>query len=188
MDSLKDILLKRKQEAEAQQNQEAEKPKMTKEDVVARFVSYIEAFYHSIENDWLKDLHDDGLCDFKREEMFINEERLGSYSVNELKVQMGNITVEFKPVGTVMIGTIGRIDMYVNGGYVSNALFIIVPENATGPRIRVVTWEEGVPKPKPEPEVEVGQFVWKYVERGGRMNYVSLDKTSFQSIILKNIQ
>ena len=182
---LKELLLKQKEE-EAKKKEDA-KPQMTKEMIIERFRSFVIQFIDKVVGDWLKELMDEGLVQCDPFDIEISEERLGTYSVVGLKTQIGKTEVVFRPVGTEMIGTIGRIDMIVNNRSIQDCMFILAPQKAKSPRIRVITWVEGEEKPKMPKEEDLGPLEWKYVERTDRMQYVSLNKESFQQVILKHI-
>lgn len=188
MESLKEMLLRQQKEEEERKKQEAQHPQMTRDEIVARFNKNIGIFINNVQNDWLKDLIDAGLCSCEVINMMLQEENIGLYRTIGLKVTMGRNVLEFHPIGTQLIGTIGRIDMIANGTHMHDVMFIIAPERATGPRNRVTSWVEGDPKPEPKPEPDLGELVWKYVNRSGRMQYVSLNRDVFQGIILKAIR
>ena len=152
---------------------------------IAMFKKYVDEFYNLVLHDWLKPIADDGNLTSHKEQIFITE-LTGEYKVSALYVSMGNISLYFKPIGTDLIGTFGRIDMYVNGNN-DPAMFILAGERAKYPRIVTQVWVEGEPKPKlPEPE-DMGKTVWKYVDRNGRIRYVSLNAKTFQDIIVNRL-
>ncbi|MBF0137196.1 MAG: hypothetical protein HQL65_13230 [Magnetococcales bacterium] len=51
------------------------------------------------------------LLDYVVEEIEIHEERLGTYTVPSMKIQLGSEEVKLEPMGLVIIGGLGRIDM-----------------------------------------------------------------------------
>ncbi|MBF0155423.1 MAG: hypothetical protein HQL64_16940 [Magnetococcales bacterium] len=51
------------------------------------------------------------LLDFFTEEIEINEEFLGTYPVPSMKIRLGSEEVNLKPVGSIILGGLGRIDM-----------------------------------------------------------------------------
>jgi len=71
---------------------------------VHRLISSIEA--------WLKPGEDEKLLSVRRIPITISEQHLGSYDVPSLRVEMpGSREVLISPVGTLVIGAAGRVDM-----------------------------------------------------------------------------
>lgn len=66
----------------------------------------------------------------KRQTLSITEELLGSYEVDSLLIGIGEDEMEVKPIGTHVIGAIGRVDLFGKGGSDRVALL-----DAGGPHI-----------------------------------------------------
>jgi hypothetical protein len=64
----------------------------------------------------------------------IYEEALGSYKSQELKITIGNNVAKLTPIGTILIGTIGRADLTGKRGTVK---FILADKESSGIKITV---------------------------------------------------
>ena len=90
----------------------------------------LDALYRSMEG-YLKRYMDSGQIALERRPIQLTEELLGTYDAEELAVSIGNDEVIARPVGTVLIGSRGRVDL-------------------SGPRktLRIVLLEKGGPAVK----------------------------------------
>ena len=95
---------------------------------IAKFQQRIEEFYTKIDNDWLQPYIAEGSIKTEINQINITEEALGTYSVPAKKLFIGDITLKFVPIGTILIATPGRIDLVYKGRTV---MFVLVDEAAT---------------------------------------------------------
>ena len=87
-------------------------------DVKDKWISEIEEFFSMIKR-WLNDSINKGLIDLKEKEIEISEENLGTYKTKSLQIFFENKKVEFVPIGKLVIGAEGRIDIkFVGGRYI----------------------------------------------------------------------
>jgi hypothetical protein len=77
---------------------------------------------------WLSPLNDQTDIAFVKKKYQIHEEKLGSYEANGLVVNFINASLEFKPVGSVIIGGYGRVDVI---GPEGKALLILTYKDET---------------------------------------------------------
>ncbi|MCL4408020.1 MAG: hypothetical protein M1542_01495 [Thermotogae bacterium] len=83
-----------------------------------KWVSQIEDFFSTIK-EWLNDSIRKGLIEVKEAEIEISEENLGNYKTKSLQISFENKKVEFVPIGRLVIGAQGRIDIkFINGRYI----------------------------------------------------------------------
>lgn len=76
---------------------------------------------------WAEALRDEGIVDeIHRSEISISEDMLGSYAAPRLVVSLRRRETRFTPVGTLLLGAVGRIDVSGSGG--SARLILAVPE------------------------------------------------------------
>lgn len=153
---------------------------------INEFKNNINLFYSKIQEEWLKEL--DGYVQYRRCPYSISEEMLGTYSVEALKVHMHHVTIEFRPVGTILIGSPGRIDMYVNHKE-NQGMFLMIREKLE--RMRPFNVNQIIngkrEATKPAADEDLGAFVWKYVDTSGDREYISLNAQTFQQILLSKI-
>lgn len=74
-----------------------------------RWIDFVNELYSQVQDMLLKS----GLkeSDFRRVPKTITEEKLGTYSVDALEASVGTRVVRFDPVGTLIIGGYGRVDV-----------------------------------------------------------------------------
>jgi hypothetical protein len=60
---------------------------------------------------WLTDAEDEKLIKVRKSNITISEETLGTYQAPSLTLTVGTKTVTLKPIGGVIIGADGRVDM-----------------------------------------------------------------------------
>ena len=111
----------------------------------------------------------------------LDEEHIGSYDVKSLEIQIGTIKVRFDPIGTLVLGVKGRVDMHGPHGTVK---FVLVPKTDSSPTIRVIIQEESS-KAKDEPEPVVEEWTWKILTRSPNIKYIELEEESFLSAIME---
>jgi len=142
------------------------------------FKKHVEEFYNSVCNEWLKDNIDKGLIITKRQLIQVYEESLGMYDIDALDIHIGSIVINLRPIGTILIGTRGRIDISYRS---RNGMFVLTGENIESPSAHIVISVNGE---KPSKQKDPGREVWKFVDRRGMMSYVSLNTEVFQQIIM----
>lgn len=79
-------------------------------------------------NKWLSPLNGQTDIAFVKKRYPIHEEKLGSYEADGLVVNFVNASLEFKPVGSVIIGGYGRVDVI---GPEGKALLILTYKDET---------------------------------------------------------
>lgn len=155
---------------------------------IAKFQQRVEEFYAAIDNDWLQSYIADGSIKTEVQKINICEERLGTYPVLMKKLFIGNITLKFVPVGTILIATPGRIDLEYKGRTI---MFVLVDEAATSASDFIYTEVkingEVVERSGPRKKF-TGNLVWKFTERGVRVHYHDIDAKSFENLILDLVQ
>lgn len=172
-------------------NKAMEKDKATQFDpaaLIAKFQKRIKEFYSAIDNEWLQTYIADGSIKTEMQEINISEERLGTYPVLMKKLFIGNITLKFVPVGTILIGTPGRIDLEYKGRTI---MFVLVDEAATSASDFIYTEVKingKVVKRSGPRKKFTGNLIWKFTERGVRVRYHDIDANSFQNLILGLVQ
>ena len=89
---------------------------------------------------WLAPLEKDGILRFSRSSVTLTEEPIGSYEIGVLEFSIGKQRVRFCPVGTLIGGATGRVDVRGQHGTRSiilrgNQWFVVerVPELKTVP-------------------------------------------------------
>ncbi len=140
----------------------------------------LEQLYASIE-DFMAGYIKGGVAKIDFEPIEINEEFSGIYTVNQLILTIGPSAIKFKPIGTMLIGSKGRVDVI---GPLGTARFVLVDKNLkhAGQMIRVSVTVEGEAPPKEE--ARAPDWTWKLVSPAPDMRFIDLDQATFFDVIL----
>ncbi|MDR6509703.1 hypothetical protein J2792_000543 [Novosphingobium capsulatum] len=120
-------------------------------------------------------------------EIELNEDFSGPYKVHQLNLQITNSVVTFKPIGTMLIGTKGRVDVQGPRGMVR---LMLVGKHIRSARdlIKITTavvtlGQTVVPPPTPKPNTTI-DWVWKIAGTPPAMTFTDLDESTFFDMIL----
>lgn len=81
---------------------------------------------------WLAELERDGLVRFVQVENEASEELLGSYKINQLEMDFKKTKVILQPVGAMVVGADGRVDMFRRGFHDQAVMLIYTTGNDEG--------------------------------------------------------
>ena len=178
-----------KQQFEDFLKQEHDKAQTPKFDPTQRIKEWLELINNLFGNvqDWLKDYTSKGQVQLEVKNSQHFEERLGGYEAPEMSIKINNKIATLIPIGTIMIGTRGRIDLV---GHKGTIRFILADKNATKPRIEVKVYtsdedrkrQEAEEKNKPKPTIEL---VWKIATNPPNIEYITLNQETFLQCLLE---
>lgn len=152
-----------------------EEEKFNPEKEKQEWLGFIEIFYDQIKN-WLKPFIDDGRMSINFVPKNITEEYIGTYSVENMDVMFVGQKLTFEPIGTLLIGTKGRIDLIGPKGSVQ---FILVDQDSTELKVRVSIRSASDPAPEEEPSKKI-EWTWKIIERtSSRIKYIDFSEDNF---------
>ena len=142
---------------------------------VYRFQTLVSGFFDTMETEWFSDCVEKGLMTIERERISICEDALGQYNTEKCRLKMGEEEIEFKPIGTILRGTDGRIDMLYKRNEV---MFVHVGEkfNRASDVMAVLK--------KLMPNKDLGQKVWKYTPKDARAHYMTANSQTVKSLIM----
>ncbi|RXT70623.1 hypothetical protein [Pseudomonas syringae] len=124
----------------------------------------------------------EGSTELSLHPIMIREESLGIYQVESAVLRIGNIKYIFSPVGTMLIGSKGRVDIVGPKGTRSVALI-----KGTGPKVTVtVTIGDETPIRKPQPNSGQEELPWRWVILSAKppYKYSEWNKENFQELIM----
>lgn len=134
------------------------------------YLGKLEELYHLVQTHLQKYIQSGEISRSYRDTTLV-EENIGSYVARQLVLKIGRKEVTFKPIGTLLIGTKGRVDVVGSAGQMRLAM---VDRDATGPRVRVtVTVGPAKDTPKKEEPKEV-HWIWKIITNPPDVRYVEL--------------
>ena len=136
------------------------------------WLDFIEVFYNSVEN-WLKPYMKQKKLKFSYTTSVISEDYIGSYKVKKMLIVFAGQQVIVEPVGTLLIGTKGRIDMEGTRGRVQ---FILADKDSKGMKIGFSEKEKQ----------NAQDWTWKIVVRDSRsIAYNEFNEDNFFSALME---
>jgi hypothetical protein len=114
----------------------------------------------------------------------LNEENIGSYSARQMVLRIGRQSVVLEPIGTLLVGSKGRVDII---GPAGKAQLLLVDSKASGPAslIHVTVGVGGkLPAPPPPKSLQELKWEWKIVTRPPERRFIEItQQTLFQLIM-----
>lgn len=132
---------------------------------------------------WLNVFKNSNVVSYKYEKKEINEEHIGLYNANKMIITIASEQILLEPIGTLLIGASGRIDMKGKNGTIK---FVLVPKQSNGPSIKfdIVTGDKPKLEEKKEAQIE---WEWKIATPPPSIKYIELDSDSFSDALLEVI-
>jgi hypothetical protein len=127
-----------KRHASSQEKQEADTAKYLE----ARrkwWVEEVDKLLGEIER-WLRPLLNEQTITFTKQHLTITEDHLGTYPVNSAEIRLADETLQLKPIGSLILGSFGRIDLTGPNGQVMLILNAEKASAQTGYRPTNPTW------------------------------------------------
>ena len=113
----------------------------------------------------------------------LNEENIGSYAAKQMVLRIGRQSVVLEPIGTLIIGSKGRVDII---GPAGKAQMLLVDSKASGPAslIHVTFGVGGKPPAPPAESSRKIKWEWKIVTRPPERRFIEItQQTLFQLIM-----
>jgi hypothetical protein len=109
-------------------------------------------------------------------EIPMNEENIGSYTARQMTLKIGPQEISLIPIGTLLIGTKGRVDVVGPSG---RTRFLLVSKETSRPNIRMRTVVRGqqVAPQREEPPRPI-TWTWKIATSPPRIEYIELTQES----------
>ncbi|MGA2174915.1 MAG: hypothetical protein ABSH38_08040 [Verrucomicrobiota bacterium] len=139
----------------------------------------LESFYRQIE-DYIAPYTRSGKMAVRKSNISITEERLGTYEAPAMTIALDSEKVELCPVGTLLIGAKGRVDMAGRTGVVK---FILTGRESTGVKIPfTVRGRNQAEHPPNVPKTPVKEeYVWKIATEPPKVRFIELTQETFFS-------
>jgi len=136
---------------------------------------------------WIKCYVDKGLIKVSKKKYLLYEEFYGEYEVDAIVLTFKEKVVYFEPIGTMLIGAKGRVDVKSEYGIRS---LILVDKDSGGPNIKINVFtsererKEHEEKEKVKPKKEIS-WDWKILDNKDRIKYIKLNEDNFFDIIME---
>ena len=167
-------LLKKHESKPAEKEVDWEKQKQ-------EWLNFIKVFYDSVES-WLAPYQKEGKLSYEYRKTQITEEHIGTYDVDIMVVDFAGQKLTLEPLGTLLIGTKGRIDMEGTRGRVQ---FILADKDSKGMKVNVSISIGGKSKEEPKERKEPN-WTWKIVLREPRkISYTEFTEDNFFDALME---
>lgn len=144
------------------------------------WLDLLKELYNNIEV-WLGELEDNDVVSYKYKNIKINEEYIGIYKTKKMIINIANEQISLEPIGTLLIGSKGRIDMTGKNGTVK---LVLTPKNSAEPSIKVKFEIDGEDKKVKDKDMPV-EWVWKIATPPPSIQYIRLNSDSFSDALLE---
>lgn len=175
-----DDFVKRQQELSAAAEEKIPfDPKKELED----WLRYLNVLYSDIQT-YLKDYISGGSISFKIEDKKLNEDFSGPYIAPRMIIRIGLQEIRLEPIGTMLIGSRGRVDVVGPAG--TSRLTLMNKKITSAHQLVSVTVID--PKNPPAARKPISQeieWVWKIVSRPPALGFIELNKESFLEMLLE---
>ena len=136
--------------------------------------------------EWLAPLVPE-VISIKEDTMEVYEEHLGSYEAPYLKINLYTEVVKLIPIGTIIIGGLGRVDLIGDEG----SVMIVLEQKGHRPQVRVYIGEEEISKSKKQPKPpDYNQMDTEWIiptEKGRPRKYQVLNREVFNNALMRVI-
>lgn len=148
----------------------------------------VKSLYDQIQ-DWLRPLENHPKFHIQFRKKLLNEEAIGEYEVSQMTIKIRGKKAVLDPIGAVIIGAKGRIDLTGPNGTVK---FILVDKRMTKPNFTVSTCvnPDSVKESQNVSEHYNApiQLEWKLMVYAPDLRYLTLDKDRFSNALLRVIR
>ena len=134
---------------------------------------------------FLKEYTDAGEIQLKTSPISLIEENIGPYTAKQLTLKIGRKQVRFQPIGTLLIGSRGRVD--VIGAGITEARLVLINKKFTraSDMIRVsINFAGKLPTPPKKDPTNIDQ-VWKIVTRPPERRLIELTQETLFDMIME---
>jgi len=142
------------------------------------WLSRLSDLYRLVES-YLTEFIEDGSVVISREPFNLSEEYIGSYTAEKLTITVGTQSVEMVPIGTLLIGSAGRVDMAGRRGKVR---FVLTDKSLDAPQISI-TVSNGDQKNEKD-EYREPDWAWKIATSAPNIRYIGLDREVFRDAMM----
>jgi hypothetical protein len=147
--------------------------------VKTEWLNKLYELYKNIEL-WITGFDNDGIVSFQYGNTELIEEHIGIYDAKKMTITIADNQVLLEPVGTILIGAKGRVDMKGKNG---TAKIVLVPEKSEGPKISASVSVDNEEKENKNSIPK--EWTWKLATSLPMVKYVDLDCDSFSDALLE---
>lgn len=154
-------------------------PEFNPQKEIAEWKQFLGELYGQIES-YLKPFIDSGQVKMRLLPRNLTEEDLGSYEVDAALIYIGDKKYILSPVGTMLIGSKGRVDLIGPRG--SRAIGLV---KGNGPTVRVVINTDAQAADVYEQKQDDEPWQWKILSRTPPFSFQDLNEDTFLSLMVE---
>jgi hypothetical protein len=147
------------------------------------WLGYLNDLYKEIES-FLSKYASLGQIRSRYQDIELNEEYIGSYNAKQMILRIGKQEVKLVPIGTLLIGFKGRVDVVGSSG---KAQIVLVDNRVTNPR-SLVHVSVGIGGKLPIVPKELPgniQWEWKILTRPPERRFIKVTQQTFLELIME---
>jgi len=145
--------------------------------------NFVQQFYDEV-GQWLKPYVDQKKLGYDYHDISLTEEYIGTYPLKAMNINFAGQQVKVEPIGTLLFGTKGRIDMEGARGRVQ---FILVDRDSKGMKVNVPISIKRELK-KENQERKEPDWVWKILlKEQRRIAYEEFNEENFFAALMEII-
>jgi hypothetical protein len=147
------------------------------------WLAYLDSLHTKIRY-FLRKYVDAGQVKVESAQVILNEENIGHYEAPQIVLRIGGQQVILRPVGTLLVGAKGRVDVE---GPAGRATILLVNKRAQSPAslVHVTVGTAGaLPATPAEPHEKI-EWEWKIVTRPPERRFIEITQESFFQLIME---
>jgi len=145
------------------------------------WLHFVQQFYDEIEQ-WLKPYVDQNQLKYDYHEISVTEEYIETYTVKAMNIYFAGQQVKVEPIGTLVFGTKGRIDMEGARGIIQ---FLLVAQDSKGMIVNISIDDESKTDNQGQKDFD---WSWKIVlKEQRRIAYEAFNEENFFSALMEII-
>lgn len=126
-----------------------------------------------------------GLIQFELSTIELDEENIGAYQAPMVNLRIGRRKISLQPIGTLLIGSKGRVDVVGPTGTVSSLVLVNAKARRTADLVHVYVGVGGKPPVIPERRSSEIKWEWRMVTRPPERRFVEITQESFFEMIME---
>jgi hypothetical protein len=152
-------------------------------------LAHLERLYN-LASEYLHEYINSNAIQVYKSSIELNEENIGTYAAKRLTIVIGAQEITLTPVGTLLIGTKGRVDVKGSAG---SSRLVLINKGITRPEqmIRITSTivrpgkMSSPPPTLPETLPEKIEWTWRIVSRPPTMQFIDLNKETFYQMLME---
>jgi hypothetical protein len=148
------------------------------------WLRFLDELYHRIEG-FLGKYVSSGEIKIEYIPIVLDEENIGRYQTRKALLRIGRSVVTLSPVGTLLIGSKGRVDVVGPRGTTVPILLISSRVQKASDMIRIQVGIGGKMPEPPQADPSEIEWVWKMATRPPERRFIELSQETFFEMILE---